>query len=140
VATDLSEASLEAAIGSFDNMVNERGLPIEVRPRWLVISPENRFLADRLLNSAGRPGTANNDINVLQREGLQVLVSHWITDKDAWFLLPDGMESPLLFFWREMPDTKTWDDDNADGTFHKIRQRHSVGFRDWRGAWGSPGA
>ena len=35
---------------------------------------------------------------------------------------------------------KTWDDDNADGTFHKIKQRHATGFDDWRGAYGSPGA
>lgn len=140
VAADLSEASLEAAIGAFDNMVDERGLPSEIRPRFLLISPENRFLAARLLNSQLRPGGNNNDVNVLAGEGIVPIVTHWLTDKDAWFLLAAGEESPLKFFNREAPNTKTWDDNNADGTFHKIRQRHSVGFTSWRGIWGSPGA
>ncbi len=140
VAADLSQAALEAAIGQFDNMIDERGLPSEIRPRYLLISPENRFLAARLLNSTLLPGTANNDINPLAGEGIVPIISHWIVDKDAWFLLSDAPDSPLKFFMRERPDTKTWDDENADGTFHKIRQRHSVGFTAWRGSWGSPGA
>jgi hypothetical protein len=140
VATDLSEAALEAAIGAFDNMVDERGLPAEIRPRYLLISPENRFLAARLLNSTLMPGTPNNDINVLAGEGITPIIAHWLTDKDAWFLLAAGEESPMKFWFRERPNTKTWDDNNADGTFHKIRQRHSVGFTSWRGIWGSPGA
>jgi phage major head subunit gpT-like protein len=140
VDVDLSEAALEAAIMNFENQVNDRGLPIDISPRFLIISPENRMLAKRLLESELRPGGNNNDLNVLRSEGLQVVVSHYITDKDAWFISAGGDEVDTRFYWREMPDTKTWDDDNADATFHKIRQRHSVGFGDWRGWYGSPGA
>lgn len=140
VDVDLSEAALEAGIAAFDFMTDERGITTEVRPRVLLISPENRMLAKRLLNSAGFPGTNNNDINPLVDEGLTVVVSNWLTDRDAWFLLAGPEESGLKFYWREMPDTSTWDDENADATFHKIRQRHSVGFTDWRFAYGSTGA
>jgi len=102
------------------------------------------MLAKRLLQSAGMPGTGftaqPNDINPLADEGITLMVSNWLTDPDAWFLLAPASESPLIFWWRKQPDTKTWDDDNADGTYHKIKQRHSVGFDDWRGAYGSPGA
>jgi hypothetical protein len=138
-ALDLSEAALEAAIGSFYNMVDARGLPTEVRPQWLIVSPENYLLARRLLESELRTGTANNDVNVL-RGMVTPVVSHWLTDKDAWFLAAGGPDSGMNFFWRERPDTTTWDDPNADATFHKIRQRHSVGFTEWRNIWGSPGA
>jgi hypothetical protein len=144
VAVDLSEAALEAAIASFDNMVDERGITTEMRPTTLLVSPNDRMLAKRLLNSAGMPGTGftsqPNDINPLADEGITLMVSNWLTDTDAWFLLGPASESPLKFFWRMRPDTKTWDDDNADGTFHKIKQRHSVGIDDWRGIYGSPGA
>lgn len=140
VDVDLSEAALEAGIGAFDYMVDERNLTTEVQPRILLVSAENRLLAKRLLNSAGMPGTNNNDINPLADEGITVVVSHWLTDRDAWFLLAGPEDLGLKFFWREMPDTKTWDDENADATFHKIRQRHSVGFDEWRGAYGSQGA
>jgi hypothetical protein len=140
VAVDLSEAALEAGIASFDNMVDERGITTEVSPRILLVTPNDRMLAKRLLNSAGFPGSPNNDINPLADEGLTIMVSNWLTDPDAWFLLPGPDESPIIFYWRKRPDTKTWDDNGSGSTFHRIRQRHSTGLDDWRNAYGSPGA
>lgn len=140
VAVDLSEAGIEAGIASFDNMVDDRGITSEKQARILLVTPNDRMLAKRLLNSAGMPGGNLNDINPLADEGITLMVSNWLTDPDAWFLLTEPSESPIIFFWRKRPDTKTWDDDNADGTYHKIKQRHSTGFDDWRGAYGSPGA
>jgi len=140
VPVDLSEAAIEAGIASFDNMVDARGITTEIQPAILLVTPGDRMLAKRLLQSAGFPGTNFNDVNPLADEGITLMVSNWLTDPDAWFLLARGSESPLTFWWRKQPDTKTWDDDNSDGTFHKIKQRHSVGFDDWRGAYGSPGA
>lgn len=140
VAVDISEAAIEAGIASFDNMVDDRGITTEMSASILLVTPGDRMLAKRLLNSSGMPGTANNDINPLADEGLTLMVSNWLTDPDAWFLLAPASESPIKFYWRKQPDTKTWDDDNADGTFHKIKQRHATGFDDWRGAYGSPGA
>ena len=144
VAVDLSEAALEAAIASYDNMVDERNITTEMKPAILLVTPSDRFMAMRLLQSAGLPGTSftsqPNDINPLQGEGISIMVDNWLTDTDAWFLLAPPSESPLIWYWRKQPDTKTWDDEDADGTFHKIKQRHSVGIDDWCGAYGSPGA
>jgi phage major head subunit gpT-like protein len=140
VDVDLSEAAIEAAISAFDNVTDERGIPAEIIPRVLLVNPGDRLMARRILQSAGMPGTNNNDINPLIEENLTVMVSNWLTDKDSWYLLAAPEDTSLLFWWREMPDTKTWDDDDADATFHKIRQRHSVGFSDWRGTYGSQGA
>lgn len=140
VAVDLSQAALEAAIQNYENQVDDRGMPIDMQPSILLVSPENRLLAKRLLESPLVPGSNNNDINTLKDEGLTVVVSHYLVDKDAWYVLAPPSELDINFYWREMPDTKTWDDDDADATFHKIRQRHSTGFGDWRGTYGSPGA
>lgn len=136
---DLSEAALEAAILNFDLQVNERGMPILLQARNLIVHPSNRMFAARLLQSAGFPGTNYNDINPLQREGLRAISDPWITDSDSWYLSAEGAQTDVNFFWREQPDTKTWDDDNADATFHKVRQRHSTGFGDWRGWYGTSG-
>lgn len=142
--TDLSEAGLMAAILAYDTQVNERGMPILLQPRTLLVNPSERMTAKMLLKSAGRtslitqPGT--NNINPLYDEGLTEFSDPWLTDADAWFLLAEPSQLPVEFIWREMPDTRTWDDDSADATFHKIRQRHGQGARDWRGVWGSPGA
>lgn len=140
VAVDLSEAALEAGIAAFDGMVDDRGITTELTPSILVVTPGDRMLAKRLLMSAGLPGGNFNDINPLADEGLSTVVDNWLTDPDAWFLTAPGTDSPIKFFWRKTPDTKTWDDDNADGTYHKLKQRHSTGFNTWRGAYGSPGA
>lgn len=139
VDVDVSEAALEAAIQAFENQTDDRGMPIDLQPATLLISPDNEMLARRLLQSAGFPGGNFNDINPIQGR-LNIVVSHYIVDKDAWFVLAPPQDLGVKFYWREMPDTKTWDDDDADGVFHKIRQRHSVGFDDWHGTYGSPGA
>lgn len=140
IDTDLSEAAIEAGILAYDLQQNERGMPIMFTAQRLVVHPENRLFAERILNSAGFPGTNNNDINPLQNKGIQPYSDPWLTDHDAWFLLAAPNYVDIKFYWREQPDTKTWDDDNADATFHKIRQRHSTGFGDWRGTYGSPGS
>lgn len=139
VDVDLSEAGLEAAILAYDTQVNERGMPIMFQAKTLLIHPTNRMLAKRLLNSAGFPGDNLNDVNPLVDEGLTPYSDPWLTAAQAWFLLSAPEYVDVNFYWREMPDTKTWDDDDADATFHKIRQRHSTGFGDWRGTYGSNG-
>lgn len=137
---DLSEAGIEAAILNYELQVNERGMPIQLMARTLLIHPTFRMLAKRYLKSAGFPGGNNNDVNPLVDEGITAFSDPWLTDTDAWFLIAEPSELGVDFQWREQPDTKTWDDDDADATFHKIRQRHGVGARDWRGIYGSAGA
>jgi len=143
VDTDLSEAALEAAILAYDTQVNDRGMPTMMRASVLLIHPSNRLFAKRLLNSELIPGSNNNDVNPLYDEGIRVLSDPWLTDPDAWFLIaPNDMlgDSGPRFYWRQQPDTYTWDENNGGATFHKIDQRHTVGFADWRGTYGSPGA
>lgn len=140
IDADLSEAAIEAGILAYDLMQNERGMPILTQAVTLLIHPENKMLARRLLQSSGFPGANINDINPLREEGLAPFPDPWLTDHDAWFLIGPADQIGVRFWWREMPDTATWDDQNADATFHKIRQRHSNGFDDWRNVYGSPGS
>lgn len=140
VDTDLSMAALEAAWGNFAIQLNDRGMPIDLTPVRLLIHPSNYLFAKRLLNSAGYPGGNTNDVNPLADMNFQIVQSPYFTDTDAWFLTAAQTDLDVLFYWRRKPDTKTWDDPDAEGVIHKISQRHSVGFRDWRGVYGSPGA
>lgn len=137
---DLSQAALEAAWGNFQSQLDDRGMPIDMQPARLIVHPSQVLFARRLLESAGYPGGNTNDINPLANMGLVIVASPYITDQDAWFLTAAPSETDILFYWRRKPDTRTWDDDDAEGTIHKISQRHSVGFRDWRGVFGSIGA
>jgi hypothetical protein len=140
VDVDLSQAALEAAWGNFQAQIDDRGLPIDMQPAVLLLHPDQELFARRLLESAGYPGVNNNDINPLFNQRIRIVSSPYFTDRDAWYLISDPAEIDIRFYWRRKPDTRTWDDDDAEGTIHKISQRHSVGFGDWRGTYGTPGA
>lgn len=139
VAADLTEASLEDILVMIDQATNARGLEIAIKPKNLIIAAGNRFNAMRLLESTGQVGTANNDINAVRSMGLQVVVNHYLTDADAWFVqtnCPDG----LMSFQRTAYE---FDKDNDFDTMNakaKGYERYSVGWTDPRGLYGSEGA
>lgn len=141
VDTDLSEAALEAGWENFQTQVSDEGIPIAMQPAVLLVHPSEVLFARKLLESSGSLTASENEGVVNPIQGMVIIVSSpYLTDPDAWFLLAPMNEIDVRFYWRKTPDTKTWDDDDADGTVHKIKQRHSNGFGDWRGTYGSPGA
>lgn len=140
IDVDLSQAALEAAWANFQTQTDDRGMPIDMQPAVLMVHPSQELFARRLLETSGYTGSNINDINPLYNMNIRIVSSPYFTDLDAWFLMAPMSEIDIRFYWRRKPDTRTWDDDDAEGTIHKISQRHSVGFGDWRGAFGSPGA
>lgn len=139
VDVDLSQAALEAAWGNFQTQTGDRGEPIDLQPARLLVHPSNVLFARRLIESASYPGGNFNDVNPMYGM-LGIVSSPYLVDQDAWHVLAAPNEVDVRFYWRRLPDTRTWDDDDAEGTIHKISQRHSTGFGDWRGTYGSPGA
>ena len=69
-AADLNETSLETALIEIAGMKDERGLKIALRGMKLILPVNLQFVAERLLNSAGRVGTADNDINAIKSMGM----------------------------------------------------------------------
>jgi len=137
---DLGVASLEAAVISFENLVDENGIPCMIKPKWLIVPPDLKMTARELLGSQFKPYTANNEINALIEEGLDYMVCHYLTDPDSWFLLAGKGDHDLNFFTRQPVRFQNGDDfDTGDAKF-KAFQRFSVGAGEWRGIWGSVGA
>ena len=139
---DLTEASLEAAVTQMAAWVDERGLLVAAKPKKLVIHPSNAFNAARLLESQYRPGTADNDINVLYTNGVipgGFVVNHYLTDPDAWFIITD-IGNGLKHFQRVPLKTGSEGDFDTGNMRYKSRERYSFGYSDPLGIWGSPGA
>jgi hypothetical protein len=136
---DLSQANIEAAINNFDNMVDERSLPIEIQASKLVIPVEYRWLAHELLKSQLRSDTANNATNALSQIGLSVLESKYLTDTDAWFIISDPSVHRILVYWRQEPVSDHTMDFDTGNMKSKMTYRLSVGASDWRGIVGSSG-
>jgi len=141
-AADLNETSLENALIDIAAFVDERGLKVSVRGGKLIVPPALQFVADRLLESTLRPGTADNDINASRNMGMLpqgYVVNHYLTDTDAWFVLTDAPRG-FIHFERMPLSTKMEGDFDTGNVRFKARQRYSFGWSDPRCVFGSPGA
>lgn len=139
---DLSEAALEQAVIDISKWTNDRGLTIAVKPDSLIIPVDLQFEAERILKSALRVGTADNDINALGRMGLfpgGVKVNHYLTDTDAWFIKTDVKNGFKLFQRRPMEFTMDNDFDSENAKY-KATERYVFGWTDPRCVYGSQGA
>ena len=138
---DLSEAALEQAMIDIAGFTNDRGLLISVRPKSLIIARQNIFEAKRLTAPDGRPGVDTNDVNALKALGMvpEVVVNHYLTDPDAWFIrtdVPHGMK----YFERRADAFETDNDFDTENAKFKATARYSFGWTDPRGIYGSVGA
>ena len=107
----------------------------------LVIAPANEFEAARILKTVGRVGTDLNDVNALKEMGKfkSVLVNHYLTDADAWFILTN-VKDGLKYFNRRKEEFGTENDFDTENAKFKATFRCSFGWTDPRGVYGSPGA
>ena len=141
-AADLSETSLESILIQISDMKDDRGLRVAAQGQMLVIPTAYTFVAERLLESQLRTGTADNDINAIKSGGYLPRGYHVmrrLTDSDAFFVttdVPDGMK-----MFQRSPMKKGMEGDFETGNVrYKVRERYSFGFTDWRGLFGSEGA
>lgn len=65
VATDLTEAAIEAAINGIMIFRDAAGILCRIKPQKLMVNRGNQWIAERLLGSAYRTNTANNDISAI---------------------------------------------------------------------------
>jgi phage major head subunit gpT-like protein len=140
---DLAEDSLEVALTTMRSTVDDKGQLILIRPDTLVVAPALEKEAMILLDSKGRTGTANNDINPYEGR-LKLVVWDYLGSAaggsdTAWFVL-DSSNSKLNWFTRddrglEGPET----DFDTKTAKWSVVCRWSVGFSDWRGIYGSKG-
>ena len=139
---DLSEPSLEAAVTQMAAWLDDRGLLVAAKPTKLVIHPQNAFNASRLLDSAYRPGTSDNDINVLYSNGVipkGYVVNHYLLDPDAWYIITD-ISNGLKHFERAAMKTGSDGDFDSGNMRYRARARYSFGWSDPLAILGSPGA
>jgi hypothetical protein len=142
VAADFSEASLEDLTIQIMKATDDRGLLINLMPKSLHVAPDNWYNANRVLESVYRPGTANNDINVLKATNalpMGIKVNHYFTDADAWFVRTN-VSNGMKYYERE---GISFDQDNDFDTMNakaKGYERYSFGWTDPRAVFGSEGA
>jgi len=138
---DLSEASLEQACIDIMKYTNDRGLKISVMPQKLIIPSDLAFEAERILQTPYRVGSGDNDINALKQMGKfpgGVVVNHYLTDADAWFIKTNVGDGLKCFNRRAMSFAIDNDFDTENAKF-KATERYSFGWTDPRAIYGSEG-
>lgn len=137
---DLSETSLEDLCILMMRAKDDRGLPIQLMSRSLIVPSELVFEATRILKSTLQNDTANNAINALMVNGMfpeGIKVNHYLTDTDAFFIRTDA---PGLTHYERDPIELTEDNDFDTKNFkYAAYERYSFTCYDWRSLYGSPG-
>lgn len=140
-ASDLTQSSIEQMYIDVSRFVDDQNLPIVVRPQTLIVPSESQHLARKILQTEYEVDSGNNTINAIStsRMPLDIVVSPWLTDTDAWFVRTD-QEDGLVF---TDVDPAMLDRDNDFDTknlkFSAMRL-FGVGGVNYLGFYGSPGA
>ena len=138
-SADLNETSLEQMLIDIAGMKDERGMKIALQGVKMIIPVNLQFTAERLMKSAGRVGTADNDLNAIRNMGMVpqgYVVNNFLTDTDAFFIKTDAPNG-LKMFTRAPIRTAMEGDFDTGNVRYKARERYSFGFSDWRGIWAS---
>jgi hypothetical protein len=140
VAADISETALEQAFIDLSKYTNDRGLRIAVKPQKIVIPTDLDFELNKIMQTEYEVGTSSNTVNVARgRFPGGIVINHYLTDTDAWFVLtnvPNGMKC-----FERRADTFTMDDDfDTDNAKYKATGRYSFGCSDKRSIYCSQGA
>jgi phage major head subunit gpT-like protein len=140
---DLSEDSIENALVTMRATLDGKGQLMLVKPTHLIVPPSLEKEARILMDSMGRTGTTNNDINPYKGR-LEVMTWDYLGSAaggsdTAWFIMDRSVEE-LNWFNRsdrglEGPD---WDFDTKTARWSTVC-RWSAGWSNWRGIYGSKG-
>lgn len=142
---DLSEAGLEQAVIDVMGIVDESGFYGSVTPDSLIIPRQLVFVAERVLKSINRVGTADNDTNALKGLGYlqgRPLVWQYLTNEKAFFIKNKQFTGPGLKCYKHSdvkPTPKTWVDNATGNIYVRAIDFVAPGWSNPRAIYGSPG-
>ena len=144
----LSPAAYETMWQAMTELVDEEGDPLDIAPTHLLIGPNYRSVARRMLNAEliAEDGVAVSNINA---GTIQLLISPRLRGPWAnhWFLLDLSQPvKPLILQNREAITFDAVDDLGSDSVFMRkelkfgAQARYAAGYGLWQFAYGSTGA
>lgn len=137
VDVDLNEAALENAAITIRYFLDNAGQRIMARPQKLIVPPQLRYVAIRLMETELRPGTANNDINAVRSTGefAGFDVMDYLTSAFAWYVKTD--KQGLVHLDRIAFDIDCQVDFITKNLLVSGRERYVFSYTDPRAIYGS---
>lgn len=138
----LSQAAIEDMLILMMQAKDDRGFIEPLMGDKLAVHPNNYFNAKRILGTTKQVGTANNDINPINTEGLLTggLVSNpYFTATGPWFITTNCQDGMI---YQEREDLQIWEDNDADTRNYKVAayERYCFLWANARGLFGSNAA
>ena len=130
---DLNEGTLLTALTQIRvNFRDQAGLKALSRGEQLLVPPALQWVGKRLIEAERRPGTADNDPNVIEMpKGMLVL--DFLTSAFSWFVRTNV---PGFLYLERAPFEMSMDVDFVtDNLLVKGRERYYSGYRNPRGGW-----
>lgn len=139
VSNDLSEPALEAGIITIQQFRDQAGLITQNKPQKLIVAPQGQFTAERLLGSAFRTNTSNNDVSAIYNvsaipQGYRV--NQYITLPNFWGIKTDAIDG-FKYFLREPLETDVYAEFSTDNLLTKAVERYSAGVTNIRAMYAS---
>lgn len=140
-AADLSQTSLEQMYIDVSRFVDDQNLPIVITPQKLIVPSESAMLARKILGTEYEVGSGNNTINPVSstKMPLELIVSPWLTDTDAWFIKTDEKDGLVFTDVDQVMLDRDNDFDTKNLKFSAMRL-FGVGAVNYLGYYASPGA
>lgn len=139
VTCDFDPTTLNSALESWETLTDDNGLPLMIKPKYVISGPKQRRIITQTLGTDLQPFTNDNEINAVKEWELQKMILHYLTDDDFWALLSRKDDHYLKMFWRIKPAFRGYDDPNTGNAKYMVRFRASHGFTHWWGTYGSAG-
>lgn len=139
--SDLTETSLENSILDIMDFRDDQGKRININPKKIVVGRSNNFTVKKILGTQYKVGSNDNDINIVASMNLEPIVTNYIFDQDAWFLINDIELGGLTSYTRRGTEIDKFSDDRTQNLNIVITKRFATGIpADPRAVYGNPGA
>lgn len=155
---DISETTFKAGIEYYDDVVDELGAPLIMKPDKLIVSSGDQYIAHRLLtemygssqdlaglgywgDTAPTSGNKADGIGKNFANPANGFVDRWsvfssrFLSGDNWFLR--SAEHDIGWYWKEQPTQKNTVDFDTDSTKYKSKMRFGTWCNDYRGIYGN---
>lgn len=140
----ISEAALEQVNIEIKKFKDDRGLKNDMRPVKVHGPVEIEADMCRLIDNPDRPGTADRDLNYVNKKGIFPggYVSNIYLDKDAssWYVSTTDAEDGFMFYNRIGLEIKSTVDDETENMITRAYARWGYGCTKWSGLFYSAGA
>lgn len=142
---DISYTAVQTAMLNFASLVDRKGLPLIKSPSQAIVSVNDMFNAAEIFkNGPMEFGTQQNNKNFVtagpyDNSIMNVVMSRYLTDTDAWFILSDKSEHSLNLVTRVPMEFDMDDEFHTMNVLARGYCRIVSGFNDWRGVYGSTG-